>query len=117
VAIYNGTVERGSGGARRGEVMGEVFCPQLRGAIARMRCWERQIATGCGFSCQFAVKREEITKLRRAMMLQTAKPIEDDADAVLKYDRCIECGNEKSLNPSPRCHACAGELRQKEGKR
>jgi hypothetical protein len=105
------THQAASKGAQRGEATGEVFCPRRASHIGEMRCGEYQERDGCQFGCPNAVKPIRIAELKLELRQY---PLEgrhvQRAEYVSRphYDHCIECGNEKSPNPSLRCVSCAG---------
>lgn len=113
-------------GAGRGEPTGEVFCPPRLSSIAVMRCGEYQEQFKCQFGCPNAAKAVDIGNAKKAMRQLAAlaimkarthaRNVETTAPkarkprrpygSLLKYDRCISCGENKSLNPSPHCRRC-----------
>lgn len=112
-------------GPLRGEPTGEVFCPQRLSSIAVMRCGEYQEQFKCQFGCPNAAKAVDIGNAKKAMRQLAALGImkartrakrRDDGPkarkprrpygSLLKYDRCISCGENKSLNPSRHCRQC-----------
>jgi hypothetical protein len=99
----------------RGELTGMVLCPQRMAHIAAMRCGEYQEQFGCQFGCANAVTQAQIAALKlelRQLPLQGRHVQRAEYGSRPLYDCCINCGNPKHPNPSPRCQQCAMDLRR-----
>ena len=83
---------------------GMIFCPDLRGDIAAMRCAQRQMETGC--HCPNRVTFQRYQELQRAMET-VADAYEKHGPKIRFHTTCQTCGKEKGKSTASNCKPCA----------
>ena len=83
---------------------GMIFCPDLRGDIAAMRCAQRQMETGC--HCPNRVTFQRYQKLQRAMET-VGEACEKHGPKIRIRTTCQRCKKKKGKSSASNCKPCA----------